>query len=93
MSSQPEQSRSVSEILNSIGSHNIRGYARAALLNPLDHLIFELIDLVSENPDGRSNVRAVIGNKHKFIFLGFAERMASYAVRTKSKEAILILFG
>lgn len=89
MSSQPQQSPSVGDLLDSIGSYNIQGYARAPLLNPLDQLIFALSDLVSENPDARSNARTLIGDKHKFIFLGFAERMASYAVRTKSKEVIL----
>jgi hypothetical protein len=78
-------------ILKELLTPKYHGYGNLPIPSPLDNDITEFIDcFIDLEKEERDFFQGQIKNQHKFGFLAYAERMASYAVRKKSSKEIVL---
>ena len=80
----------VSKFIDILKSGAQTGAAQLSIPSNRDRLVSEVLQLlINAMPEERQIVSNMFNDSHSFTFLAFAERMASYAVRTGS---VSILF-
>lgn len=82
-----QYARSLTETLN---AWNNTGSGKLAIPSQLDLTVSALVTrFIEASIDIRATIQSVFTDDHSDTFITFAERMATYAVRTKSKEPII----
>lgn len=77
------------ELLASIEVRHFRGYGPKPLPGPADEVVREFLARFSRaDAATRESIAKAITSQHRDTVLAFAERMASYAVRSGSVEAL-----
>jgi hypothetical protein len=68
----------------------LAGWGTTRIPNEIDDEITELVkDYLELDEEGKRKVRDSVQRDQKFVFLAFAERMASLAVRLNSQEPLM----
>ena len=84
----------LTEILESIRTLNttrLAGWGASRIPNEIDDEITSILKAYLELDDGgKTKVRQEVRHDQKFVFLAFAERMASLAIRLKSQEPLMM---
>jgi hypothetical protein len=78
-------------LLQELGAAKIAGYGASRIPNEIDDKVTNTVKRYLElDEEGKKKVREKVGREHKFVFLAFAERMASLAIRLKSRELLML---
>jgi len=78
------------ELLQELDAAKLAGYGATRIPNEIDEKIRRTLEgYLGLSEEEKKKLRGKVGREHKFVFLAFAERMASLAVRAKSQEPLM----
>jgi hypothetical protein len=79
----------IGDLIRFLGSDSTDGYGPSPIPSPLDEAVRRLLDFVSRTDDAAvAVIIPSLTEQHGFVLVGFAERMAAYAVRTGQERYI-----
>jgi len=81
----------IAESMRQLNPTRLAGWGASRMPNEIDDEITDVIKGYLELDDGeKRKVRESVERDQKFVFLAFAERMASLAIRLRSQEPLMI---
>ena len=86
-----EKLERIAELIRQLNPTRLAGWGASRMPNEIDDEITQVLKGYLELDDGeKRKVRESVERGQKFVFLAFAERMASLAIRLKSPEPLLM---
>jgi hypothetical protein len=83
--------KNILESIQTLNTTRLAGWGASRIPNEIDDEIASILRAYLELDDtGKTTVRQKVGHDQKFVFLAFAERMASLAIRLKSQEPLMM---
>lgn len=77
--------------LQELDAAKVPGYGASKIPNEIDEKITRTLKSYLElNEEEKKELKEKVRREHKFVFLAFAERMASLAIRAKSQEPLIV---
>jgi hypothetical protein len=86
-----EKLKEILESMRQLNPARLAGWGASRIPNAIDDEITDVINGYLELDDGgKRKVREGVERDQKFVFLAFAERMASLAIRQRSQEPLMM---
>jgi hypothetical protein len=84
-----EKLEKITESMRQLNPARLAGWGASRIPNEIDDEITDVIECYLElDAGGKRKVRESVERDQKFVFLAFAERMASLAIRLRSQEPL-----